>query len=343
MSIVLNNIGFVYPGTKVGVFDVDLSIDDGEFVAVIGPSGSGKTTLLKLIAGFETPQQGQIVLDGEDVSELPVRARQLGIVFQSYALFPHMTAWQNVAYGLKVRNVPVDKRRQMAVEALGRVGLQGLEERKPHTLSGGQQQRVALARALVFQPKALLLDEPLSALDAGLRVEMRDEIRRLQREFKIATLHVTHDQEEALSIADRIAVMEAGRVVQVATPLELYDKPATRSIAHFVGEANLWEGRVTTPDAVQVSFGTLRTLPHGFAPGQEITVLVRPENVSVGRGDLDENTFHGRIVRDRFLGAVRRYDLAVGDAVILGQTGHRGVIDAVSIRPEHVKLLPDGR
>ncbi len=341
MSIALNKVSFAYPGTKVGVFDIDLAIDDGELVAVIGPSGSGKTTLLKLIAGFEIPSQGTIVLGGEDVTDLPVRDRQLGIVFQSYALFPHMLAWQNVAYPLKVRGMQIGERRRLAMEALGRVGLEGFEERRPQTLSGGQQQRIALARALVFQPKALLLDEPLSALDAGLRVEMRDEIRRLQREFNIATIHVTHDQEEALSMADRIAVMEAGRLVQIATPLELYDCPATRSIADFVGEANLWDGRVETPDVVRVGFGVLRTRPHGLEPGRKVTVLVRPEFISVGGSDSEVNTFKGEITRDRFLGAVRRYDLAVADATILGQTGHRGTIEAVSIRPEHVQLLPD--
>jgi len=343
MSIRLHNVTFAYPGTAVGVFDVELSIDDGELVAVIGASGSGKTTLLKLIAGFEIPQAGQVLLDGQDVTGLPVRDRQLGVVFQSYALFPHMTAWQNVAYPLKIRRIEPSERRRRAVEALARVGLRGMEERRPQTLSGGQQQRVALARALVFQPKALLLDEPLSALDAGLRGEMRDEIRRLQREFGISTLHITHDQEEALSMADRVAVMEAGRLVQVASPRELYDAPATRGIARFVGEANLWDGVVEAPDAVRVPFGVLRTAPHGLGKGEAVTVLVRPENIAVGAADGVPNRFDGAIVRDRFLGAVRRYDLAVGDMVIRGQTGVRGPIDTVSIRPEHVRLLADGR
>ncbi len=341
MSISIKDVNFVYPGTEVGVFDVDLAIGDGELVAVIGASGSGKTTLLKLIAGFETPQSGQILLDDEDVSRLPVRDRQLGVVFQSYALFPHMTAWQNVAYPLKIRHIEGQERYRQAMDALHRVGLEGFEERRPQTLSGGQQQRVALARALVFQPKALLLDEPLSALDAGLRSEMRDEIRRLQREFKISTVHITHDQEEALSMADRVAVMEKGRLVQVARPLDLYDAPATRSIAGFVGEANLWDGTVSARDAVEVPFGQLHTPPHGFDTGRRVTVLVRPESIRIGTDGAVANTFRGNIVRDRFLGAVRRYDLAIGPSVILGETGFRGAIEAVNIRPEDIRLLPD--
>jgi putative spermidine/putrescine transport system ATP-binding protein len=339
MSLKLENINFAYPGTEAGVFDINLSIADGEFLAVIGSSGSGKTTLLKLIAGFEVPSQGRVLLDGNDITPLSVRERNLGVVFQSYALFPHMTTWQNIAYPLKIRKIEPKERYRLAMEAIERVGLQGFEERRPQTLSGGQQQRVALARALVFQPKALLLDEPLSALDASLRGEMRDEILRLQREFFISTVHITHDQEEALSMADRVAVLEAGRLVQVATPLELYDKPATRSVADFVGEANLWEGIVESRDSVRLSFGLLTTVNHGYSHGKKVTVLVRPENVTVGRSEDEINVFSGKIIRDRFLGAVRRYDLAVEGAVILGQTGIRGEIDVVSISPEHIRLL----
>lgn len=341
MSIHLRDITFAYPGTQVGVFDVNLTIGDGELVAVIGASGSGKTTLLKLIAGFERPQSGSILLNDEEVTDLPVRDRQLGVVFQSYALFPHMTAWQNVAYPLKIRRVEAAERHRLAVEALARVGLKGMEERRPQTLSGGQQQRIALARALVFQPRALLLDEPLSALDAALRGEMRDEIRRLQREFGISTLHITHDQEEALSMADRVAVMERGRLVQVANPRDLYDSPATRSVAGFVGQANLWDGTVDSADSVRVPFGVLRTAPHGMAADRRVTVLVRPENIAVDDGGDTPNRFAGTVTRDRFLGAVRRYDLAIGDSIIRGETGIRGPIESVSIRPEDIRLLAD--
>ena len=207
MSIQFQDVTFTYPNTLNGVFNLNFTVASGELMAVIGASGSGKSTLLKLIAGIESPMSGKIFLDEKDITPLPVQKRKLGIVFQSYALFPHMTVIENVAYPLKVRKISVEKRRTMAEAALKRVGLDDLGQRYPKTLSGGQQQRVALARALVFQPRALLLDEPLSALDAGLRGEMRDEILRLQREQEITTIHITHDQEEALSMADRVFVL----------------------------------------------------------------------------------------------------------------------------------------
>ena len=339
MTVELRDVTFVYPRGAAGVFNVDLTIGDGELIVVIGASGSGKTTLLKLISGFLLPDSGQILLNGRDVTRLPVRDRELGIVFQSYALFPHMNAWQNVAYPLKVRGIPPGERRRRASEALDLVGLAGFDARHPATLSGGQQQRIALARALVFKPRALLLDEPLSALDAALRGEMRDEIRRLQREHQISTVHVTHDQEEALSMADRVAVMEVGRLVQVTTPRELYDAPVTRSVAEFVGHANLWEGWVESPRVVRVAFGVLRTRPHQRPVGSKVTVLVRPERIHIGRSDDGVNSFQGQVTRDRFLGSLRRFDLAVENAIILGETGQRGAIDAVHIPPEYIQLL----
>ena len=205
MKISLQKITFTYPHTPYGVFDIDLEIQEGELLAVIGSSGSGKTTILKLIAGFEHPQKGTLLLGDRPVQDLPPSRRNLGVVFQSYALFPLMTTVENVAYPLKVRGVPKEERLGKALEMIRRVGLEAFADRYPSTLSGGQQQRVALARALVFHPNALLLDEPLSALDAKLRIEMRDEIKNLQRQNGITTIHVTHDQEEALSIADRVA------------------------------------------------------------------------------------------------------------------------------------------
>lgn len=216
------------------------------------------------------------------------------------------------------------------------------------TLSGGQQQRVALARALVFEPRALLLDEPLSALDAALRVEMRDEIRRLQRERGIATLHITHDQEEALSLADRVAVMRAGRLLQVAPPQEIYDRPASREVAGFVGQANLWEGEAVAPDRVRLSFAELVTLPHGRPPGERVVVLLRPEAViprqeAPGGGDHEgpDNWFPCQVTRDRFLGSLRRFDALVAGAVILGETSRRGEIRSLVLPPEALHLLPD--
>ncbi|HEX9842730.1 MAG TPA: ABC transporter ATP-binding protein [bacterium] len=342
MTISLEGVSFRYPHSDAGVFEVNLAVGAGELLAVIGASGSGKTTLLRLIAGFLLPDQGTVRLAGQDVTRLPPRERQVGVVFQNYALFPHMNAADNVAYPLKVRAVPREERRTRALDMLRRVGLAGFERRLPALLSGGQQQRVALARALVFEPRALLLDEPLSALDAALRVEMRDEIRRLQRLHHIATIHITHDQEEALSMADRVAVMERGRLVQVDTPRALYDAPRTRSVAAFVGRANLWEGEVIAGDRVRVGFGELRLRPHGRAHGERVCVLVRPERVAIGQAPDGINAFPCRVERDRFLGATRRFDARIGanEGILEGETGYRGEFDAVHILPEHIQLLP---
>ena len=341
MAIQIKNVTYTYPKTDVGVFDVNMTIKDGEILAVIGSSGSGKTTLLKLIAGILMPRKGAILLDGKDVTPLPAKDRQLGIVFQSYALFPHMMAWQNISYPLKVRKVPIAERRRLAEEALERVGLKGFADRHPLTLSGGQQQRIALARALIFQPKALLLDEPLSALDAGLRGEMRDEIQRLQREYHIATMHITHDQEEALSMADRIAVMESGKVIQLAPPQELYDFPVTCSVARFVGKSNLWEGVVRSHKSVKVPFGELKTAPHSYPVGNNVGVLVRPERVRIGAHPDNTNTVRGVVKRDRFMGSVRLFDIVIGKSVIMGETGIRDSIDAVHIPPDSIQLIGD--
>src|SRR5256885_14379370 len=238
-AVSLEGVTYRYPGSQAGVFDVTLDIQPGELVVCLGPSGCGKTTLLRLVAGFLKPDAGVIRLNGADVSTLPTRERECGVVFQAYALLPPMRVWENVAYPLRVRDVALAERRRRAAAMLELVGLSGLAERLPAQLSGGQQQRVALARALVFGPRALLLDEPLSALDAATRVAMRDEVRRIQREQNIATLLITHDQDEALSLADRIAVLRDGKLVQFAPPHLIYDAPADAFVASFVGRANL--------------------------------------------------------------------------------------------------------
>jgi len=244
MSLSVQDLSYRYGTGAGGIDGISLAVEPGEFCAVIGPSGCGKSTLLKLISGFLDPSRGTIRIGGEPMAGQPPRARDLGVVFQNYALFPHMTALDNVAYPLKLRGVAKTERRRLAGEALERAGLSGFDRRLPGALSGGQQQRVALARALVFKPRALLLDEPLSALDAAHRAAMRDEIRSVQRANNIATLHVTHDQEEALSIADKVAVLRDGKLLQVATPAELYDRPVDRFVAGFVGAANLFDGGV---------------------------------------------------------------------------------------------------
>ncbi|WP_448191964.1 ABC transporter ATP-binding protein [Azospirillum sp. sgz301742] len=342
--IELRGVGYAYPGSAgPAVSGIDLTVASGELVAVIGPSGCGKSTLLRLIAGFLEPQTGQVLLDGQDVTGLPARERNLGVVFQTYALFPHMTAWENVAYPLRVRGTATALRRERAHAMLERVGLSAFAGRRPGNLSGGQQQRVALARALVFSPRALLLDEPLSALDASLRVGMRDEIRHLQRDQGIATLHVTHDQEEALSIADRVVVMRAGRVEQVAPPRELYDRPLSREVAAFVGHANLLDGTVSGPDSVDTALGRLATAPHGLPAGIPVTVLIRPERVRLGSPADGVNGFTGTIVQDRFLGSIRRFDLAVAGGVLIAETSEAGDVRAVHVPADSVHIIQDNR
>jgi putative spermidine/putrescine transport system ATP-binding protein len=337
-TLELENVAFAYPGSGFRIDGLDLAVAPGELVAVIGASGSGKSTVLKLAAGFLAPARGRVVIDGADVTEAPPRMRELGVVFQAYALFPHMTALENVAYPLKVRGIDRRSRREQAMRMLALVGLSTLAERRPDQLSGGQQQRVALARALVFRPRALLLDEPLSALDAALRGEMRDEIRRLQREHAIATLHVTHDQEEALSMADRVVVMREGRIEQAGTPRQLYEAPRTRWVASFVGRANLWDG-VVREAAVETPIGLLRATALRAPVGTRVTVLVRPENVRPGAAPDQANTFRGRLVRDRFLGATRRYDLEVPGGTIVGETSEADATDVVHIPPARVQVI----
>ena len=342
MSIALEQCFFTYPGTSIGVSDINLQAGDGELVAVIGASGSGKTTLLKLVAGFEQANRGVIRIKGKDMNGVPARMRNVGVVFQSYALFPLMTCGENVAYPLKIRRVDPAERRRRALDMLDRVGLAAFADRLPTSLSGGQQQRVALARALVFHPDVLLLDEPLSALDAGLRVELRNEIRRLQKEQGIAALHVTHDQEEALSMADKVALMHQGRLIQIATPQEMYDAPNCRRVAAFVGHANLWDATVHGADRVRLPFGELRCSTRGRAQGEAVTVLVRPERIQPDPPE-GPNVFSGAIESDSFLGAIRRYSFVAGQngnaAHILGETSSRTLFSRVGIPPEAIRLL----
>ncbi|MFD4878722.1 ABC transporter ATP-binding protein [Streptomyces sp. NPDC058420] len=294
-------------GATVALDGLDLTVRPGEFLALLGPSGCGKTTALRMLAGFEHPTSGEVLVDGKDVTDVPAHRRDAGMVFQSYSLFPHLNALDNVAFGLRMRKVRTAERRSRAAELLDLVGLGDKGERFPHQLSGGQQQRVALARALALRPRVLLLDEPLSALDAKVRLSLREEIRRLQQELGITTLFVTHDQEEALSIADRVAVMRAGRLEQCAAPAELYGRPATPFVAEFVGTMSRLPGRLTD--------GTVEVLGQrlpvdGEAPaGPDVDVLVRPEAIDV-RAD---ETGGARVVGTAFLGAVVRVTVRLGD------------------------------
>lgn len=286
MELVLQNLSksFDKNGTQVKAVDsVNLTVEKGEFITFLGPSGCGKTTTLRMIAGFEEPTAGSVLLGRTDITALPANKRDLGFVFQNYALFPHMTVENNVAYGLKVRKLPVSEVNHRTVEALEAVGLSGEGKRYPNQLSGGQQQRVALARALVLRPKLLLMDEPLSNLDAKLRAHMRGEIRRIQREWNLTCLYVTHDQKEALTMSDRIMVMNAGKVEQIGTPGQLYSDPASAFVADFIGNANLIAGQISTacgkPQFVRGSLSLPARLSQ-TAPvidGTKVYLVVRPE------------------------------------------------------------------
>jgi len=295
----------------------DLSLAPGELVALLGPSGCGKTTALRIVAGFDQPDQGTVSLDGADLTRLSAAKRDMGMVFQSYSLFPHLTAGQNVGYGPRLRKIPASERDKQAKELLELVGMAGMGARYPHQLSGGQQQRVALARALAVRPKVLLLDEPLSALDAKVRLQLRDEIRRIQQEFGITTLFVTHDQEEALSMADRVAVMRAGRMEQCAEPAELYDRPATAFVAQFVGTMNHLSGRIIGAGKVRVADQELTVDGSCPAAGTEVKVLLRPENLDLAPLPATSadaiKPGEGQVLLATFLGATTRLTLRLGD------------------------------
>jgi len=295
---------------------INVALETGEFLSLLGPSGCGKTTALRLVAGFDRPTSGRIVVDGEDVSNVPPNRRDMGMVFQAYSLFPNMTAEQNVEYGLRVRKQHRGDRRKRVGELLDLVGLGHAVKRYPHQLSGGMQQRVALARALAIEPKVLLLDEPLSALDAKVRVQLREEIRRIQLELGITTIYVTHDQEEALSISDRVAVMYGGRIEQVGPPSEMYGSPATPFVAEFIGTMNRLVS--TVGDDGSVDYGGVRLqvdAARGRPRGERVLLLVRPETVEVepaGDGTRAAGTLAGSVVSHTFLGSVTRVKVDAG-------------------------------
>ncbi|MBF7683171.1 ABC transporter ATP-binding protein [Acinetobacter sp. B5B] len=304
--IEFRSVSFTYPNSHAGITDISLSVATGEIIAVLGQSGCGKTTLLKLLAGFEQPAEGEIWINHKNQQNLSCAERRLGIVFQDYALFPHYTVAQNIAYPLKINRVAdIETKVQRMMDL---VGLTAMEKKFPSQLSGGQKQRVALARALIFEPQALLLDEPLSALDASLRDEMRTEIKRIQQALNITTFLITHDQEEAMTMADQVAVMGQGAIQQCAPPKEIYHQPNNLAVARFVGKNNIFLGVVLTPTTVQTQLGILTVMATTLAIGSKVNIMVRPEKIIINPLSNDVNVVNvDEVVSSQFLGHLNEF------------------------------------
>jgi spermidine/putrescine ABC transporter ATP-binding subunit len=348
-------------GDTSAVEDVSFEVHPGEFLTMLGPSGCGKTTLLRMIAGFIKPSGGHIYIKAEEVTDKPPHKRSTGMVFQSYALFPHMTVFENLAYGLTLRKLSRAEIAARIGEALELIRLSGHETRYPRELSGGQQQRVALARAIIIRPDVLLLDEPLSNLDYKLRMAMRSEIRRIQRNTGITTMFVTHDQGEALTMSDRVVILSGGRVMQIGQPTEIYEKPANKFVADFIGEANFFEGKVVALDASEVGVSVGPLVLHAALGaeeaariGQTASVSVRPEKIRMYRGGGGPGSGNGTNVYDAtieesdYLGSVVRYHLRLGGALtvkvdernVAGVLYRPGEAVVVEIPPRDCLVLP---
>ncbi len=323
-GVKLNHISKIYKDPKTGkdfyaVHDVNIDIEPGTFVTLLGPSGCGKTTTLRMIAGFESPDEGEIYLGGEPINALTPNKRDTAMVFQSYALFPHYNVFDNVAYGLRLRKVPKDEIQRRVTEILALVELSGMEARMTNQLSGGQQQRVALARALVVEPGVLLFDEPLSNLDAKLRVQMRTEIRRIQQKLGITAIYVTHDQSEAMSISDNIILMKGGVIAQMGSPTEIYYRPNSEFVADFIGECNFLKGTVKTTAAnetvIDVNGHPVSVATDGAgkaSPGAEAKIVLRPEAIVIA----DKGMLPCKVELSCFMGAYQNYHVRVGDTLV---------------------------
>ncbi len=343
-------------GKVYAVRDLSLEVQPGELLTLLGPSGCGKTTTLRMIAGFQQPDAGRILIAGQDVTSLMANARNIGFVFQNYALFPHLSVHENVAYGLRVQKQSTAEIARAVGEVLALVGLEGHDRQMPNQLSGGEQQRVALARAIVIKPRVLLFDEPLSNLDARLRVQMRGEIQRLQKTLGITAVYVTHDQEEAMAISDRIAVMNAGVIAQQGTAETLYRSPATEFVAQFIGRTNLLTARVVSVSPSKVDLEVQgRPLwtshaPPGLKAGQTVRLMVRPEAIEL-RPVITAGALHGKVVSRTFLGEKVEYQLRMGTELVQVtdyNPSHTGALQpgetvTLDIAPDAVRVLPGGR
>ncbi len=334
-------------GAVAAVDSLDLDVGSGELISLLGPSGCGKTTVLRMLAGFEQPDRGDIRLDGKVINDVPANRRNMGMVFQAYSLFPTMTARQNIEFGLRIRKMPRTLRAEKSDEVLQLVRLEHHADRYPHQLSGGEQQRVALARALALEPGVLLLDEPLSALDAKVRVQLRQEIRSIQSRVGITTVYVTHDQEEAFSISDRVAIMSAGCIQQVGRPAEIYRSPGTLFVAEFVGTMNRLEGKVV--DSASIALGsngsTLRVPPHDWPAGETVAVLIRPESIKVQAGTRDERGDDGTtgcITMHTFLGAITRVAVETSLGLLVADLPSEHALMLATDTPVSVQIQPSG-
>ena len=324
VPIRLTDIGKSFEhGVKGGIHavrDVNLAVVPGELLTLLGPSGCGKTTTLRMIAGFEQPTVGTIHIGEKNVTGLRANERNIGFVFQNYAIFPHLSVFENVGYGLRVQQKPEAEVKRAVAEVLELVGLAGYAQQHPHQLSGGEQQRVALARAIVFSPRILLFDEPLSNLDAKLRVQMRGEIQQLQKRLGITTVYVTHDQEEAMAISDRIAVMDRGSIVQIASAEDLYERPTNEFVARFIGRTNLFDGRLISATSAETVVNVLGqaisapSMPDGLKAGDSVRVMIRPERL--GLVSDSARGLRGKVSTRMFLGEKTEYHVAVGDQLV---------------------------